>query len=240
MGMIMTIKEKRKKIETLVYKTFEILDKTGENTDRYKAFFSSLSDKEFEKWANDFLKDPEENFFLEVLPYKNEPGLRDIYKALEYLKIPTREKVTFKHLNGVSTSSPVPVGYVICKRHQQILSKKNTLVDNINIRNLKTGQVTSESKGARESDMEVYSLKAYGADNILKEILGARSDNMRAKSEMYEKINVEGYVSLKDLSNNAEDKVTLNTIDVMYLGAGIKTNLISNSLILPSTAARKL
>ena len=148
--------------------------------------------------------------------------------------------MTFNHLNGITTSAEVPVGYVICKRHQQIVSKKNSLVDNINVRNAKTGQVTANSKAARESDMEVYSLKAYGADNILKEILGARSDNMRAKNEMYEKINNEGYVSLEDLSNNPEDKVTLNTINVMYLGAGIRTNLISKSLILPSTAARKL
>jgi len=236
----MTVKEKRNKIQNMIYKTFEILDKTGENTERYKTFFSKMSDKDFEKWITGFLKDPDENFFLEVLPYKNEPNLREIYKALKFLNIPTREVVTFHHLNDISTSKPIPVGYVLCKRHQQILSKKNSIVDNIKIRNSKTGQVTAGSKAARESDLEVYSLKAYGADNILKEILGPRADNMRAKNEMYEKINTEGYVSLEDLSNKAEDKVTLNTINVMYLGAGIRTNLITPSLILPYTAQKKL
>ena len=41
----MTIKEKRKKIEEMVYKTFEILDKTGENTERYKTFFRAYQIK---------------------------------------------------------------------------------------------------------------------------------------------------------------------------------------------------
>jgi hypothetical protein len=234
-----SVKEKRKKITELVYKVMDKLDKTKENSDRYRKFFDSLSDAEFSKWAEAFFKNPDENFFLEVLPYKNEPKLKDILDALKILNIPSREYVTCHHLGGITTKQPVPVGYVLCKRHQQILSKKNSLVDDIHIRNAKTGQVTGDSKAARESDMEVYSLKAYGADNVLKEILGPRADNMKAKSQMYEKINEEGFVSLEELSNNPEDKVTLNTINVMYLAAGIKTNLIRDDILLPATLEKR-
>ena len=226
-----TLKEKRKSIQELIYKVFNTLDKTGENTEKYKKFFEKMSDEQFSKWAD--------NFFLEVLPYKNEPKLSDIYQTLKILDIPTREYVTLPFQNGVTTSKPVPVGYVLCKRHQQILSKKNNIADDISIRNPKTGQVTGESKGARESDMEVYSLKAFGANQVIREILGARADNMKAKNQMYEKINTEGVVSLEDLSNNKEDKVTLNTINTMYLGAGIRTNLIRDDLLLPATLDKR-
>jgi len=235
----MTVKEKRKEITSLIYKVFDALDKTHENTDRYKAFFEKMTDAEFSKWADSFFKNPDENFFLEVLPYKNEPNLRDILKALGILHIPAREYVTFRHLNGVCTRQPVPVGYVLLKRHQQILSKKNSIVSDISVRNPKTGQVTGDSKAARESDMEVYSLKAYGADAVLKELLGPRADNMKAKTQMYEEINSQGFVSLENLPDNPEDKVTLNTINVMYLGAGIRTNLVRDDLILPITLERR-
>jgi len=103
-------KKKRKEIETLIYSIFDKLDKTNENTDRYKTFFKNLNDKQFTSWATKFLKDPEENFYLEVLPYKNEPHLKDIKKAADILKIPLEETVTFPHLGGIQTPKPVPVG----------------------------------------------------------------------------------------------------------------------------------
>jgi hypothetical protein len=56
---------------------------------------------------------------------------------------------------------------------------------------------------------------------------------------MYEKINEEGFVSLEELSNNPEDKVTLNTINVMYLAAGIRTNLIRDDILLPATLEKR-
>ena len=109
-------KKKRKEIETLIFLVFDKLDKTNLNTKKYKDFFKGLNDKRFTSWATKFFKDPEENFFLEVLPYKNEPHLKDIKKAANVLKIPLEEVVTFPHLGGVQTPQKVPVGWVFVKR----------------------------------------------------------------------------------------------------------------------------
>jgi len=109
-------KKKRKEIEALVFKVFDILDKTKSNTERYKKYFKGLNDKRFTSWATKFLKDPEEHFFLEVLPYKNEPHLKDIKRAANVLKIPLEEIVTYPHLGGIQTPQPVPVGWVFVKR----------------------------------------------------------------------------------------------------------------------------
>ena len=53
---------KRKKIENLVYKTFNALDPTGRNTDYYKQLFSSMNDKDFDKFI-DSLHD-ENNYLI--------------------------------------------------------------------------------------------------------------------------------------------------------------------------------
>jgi hypothetical protein len=132
-------KSKRKKIEEKVLKVFSILDKTNLNEEKYKNFFKSLSDKKFQDWANSFFADPDANFFLEAVPYKNEPSLDEIKEAAKLLNLPLEERVTFPHEDGIKTDKPVPVGYIIVKRHQQIVSKKNSLSHGIKTRNQKTG-----------------------------------------------------------------------------------------------------
>ena len=227
---------KRKKAQELVFAVFNKLDKTGRNAERYREFFSKMSDVQFEKWAKNFMEDPEENFFLECTPYETEPSLKDIEAASKVLDIPLAETVTFRHLDGTTTQSKVPVGYLYIKRHQQIVSKKNGLSNGIRERNQKTGQVTGGSKAARITDMDNYSLQTYGADEALKELLGARADDPVAKIEMYRKINEEGFVSLQEIEGDPRKKVTLNTINTILLGAGITTDLVTDGLLLPITA----
>lgn len=132
-------KKKRKEIEDKVLKTFSILDKTGENLKRYQEFFKGMDDKQFSSWINKFLKDDDFNFVLEVVPFKNEPNLKAIQKAANFLKVPLEEVVTFNHLGGVQTKEKVPVGYILIKRHQQTIIKKNSLAHNIKSRNFKSG-----------------------------------------------------------------------------------------------------
>jgi len=104
-------KAKRKKMEDMILKTFSLLDTSGANTDKHKKFFKSLDDKAFTKWADNFFKDKEQNFFLEVMPYENEPHMDDIKKAAKFLDVPLDETVKLNYLDGeVYTKDPVPVG----------------------------------------------------------------------------------------------------------------------------------
>lgn len=225
---------KRKEIESAVLSVFSTLDKTGLNTRKYVAFFKSMNDAQFKKWIEEFLKNDEENFFLEIIPHKNEPSLTDIEKAAKLLNVPLTERVIFPHLGKIKTKTAVPVGWLMIKRHQQIVSKKNSIANTIKERNQRTGQVTGGSKAARESDMENYALQTIGAKAALKEFMGARSDDLAAKQQMYSKISTEGFVQEKELKGDPNGKVALNTINVLMLAAGLRTNLISNSLVLRS------
>lgn len=134
---------KRKQIEEKVYKVFDILDKTGANTQKYKNLFKSMSDEKFDKYIKDLILDDKKNFYLEVLPNKNCPRIKDCKEALDYLKVPTEEYLYYRHdgheENPIRTRYKVPILYINLRRLQQMLSKKNTYSLDINKRNMKTG-----------------------------------------------------------------------------------------------------
>jgi hypothetical protein len=185
--------KERKEIEDLVYGFFRIIDPSGHNEKKYKEYFGGLDDKEFTKWADDFFKDEEAHFFLEALPYHNEPTLPIIKKAAQFLDIPLDEYICFPHLGGVITAEQVPCGVLFLKRHQQLLSKKNNIAANINDRSFRTGQVVDDSKAARISDMDNYALQVTNSNAILHELLSMRADDLDGKSQLYEKISSEGF-----------------------------------------------
>lgn len=134
---------KRKQIEEKVYKVFDLLDKTGGNTQKYKTFFKSMSDDQFDKYIKNFIHDDTQNFYLEILPNKSCPRIKDCVNALNYLNVPTEEYVYYKQdgheKDPIRSRYKVPILYVNLKRVQQMLSKKNTYSLDISKRNMKTG-----------------------------------------------------------------------------------------------------
>jgi len=55
------------------------------------------------------------------------------------------------------------------------------------------------------------------------------------KNQMYASIAQKGYVSLDELPNDVANKTTLNTIDVHLIGLGIKSDLITQGLLVRKT-----
>lgn len=223
----------------LVLDTISHLDPTGKNTERYKKFFASKTEKELLAWFQEFMKNPDDNFYIEVLPYYNEPSFKEIKSAASFLGIPLKEYVSFPDNDDMTTAYPVPVGYLLIKRQQQIVAKKNSMASSIKQRNPKTGQVVGASKAARESDMDNYSLQTVSATAAMKELLGARADDMTAKNQLYQALAREGFATQSEIESDPTNKVALKTVDMLYLCCGIKTNLISNSLVLPVVAERR-
>jgi len=235
----MTVKEKRAKIEEMVLGTMSRMDKTGINTDKYKKFFKSMNDEEFSKWVNKFLKNDNMNYYMEFLPHKNEPKLQDLYDAGKYINVPLDEYIYYRQDgnkdNPIRSPYKVPVGYLMIRRLQQMLFKKNSYNLNIDGRNPKTNQLNSSSKVARITDQENFALSIYGADASLQEFFGPRADDGVAKLEMYKEIAQQGYTQLQNYTNDVKNKQTLNTIDVFFMGAGIMTDLVTDDLELIRT-----
>ena len=232
----------RNRIEKRILDTFSILDKTGDNTAKYKQILKNMSDKELE----DFLNNDDENFYLEIEAYKREPKMSDIEETADFLGVPLYEYVALPFLegedpeDGISTTPvPVAVGYLHMKRVQQMLNKKNSMSIHVNKRQGKTGQVIGSDKNSRVSDVENINLIVAGLTETMKEFNGPRADNLKAKAEMANAISTNGFVSQKDYSNNKKDKVALNTLDVFFTAAMIKTDLITDGLLLPRTLEQK-
>lgn len=228
----------RKEIEQLIYDTFDAMDPSGMNTERYRNEFSNMDDKQFEKFMKAFLKNPDENFILEISEFENDLNMENIEKAADVLGIPIYEYVYMPHLTMdkqhiVVSKEKCLVGYINVKRTQQLLHKKNGIsVSNEKVSAL-TGQVTNKDKNSRDSDIEATLLVSLDANAILQELHGPRADDPVMKREMMNSISNKGYVALEDLPNSPTNKVTLNTVNAYLIGSQLHSDLVSSSYILP-------
>lgn len=233
-------KKTRNKMEKLIYDTFDALDPSDTNTDRYKEMFKGMTDLEFDKFFKYLFENENEYLILDIVDYEHSLTIENIEAAAKVIDVPLFEYVIQPHKspdpnNPISTKYPVPVGYVHEKRVQQMVRKKNSTSTDLGERNALTGQVTGHDKNSRESDVENYALVTLGATENLRELLGPRSDDLVMKDEMYSAITNKGYVSINDLTDDVVNKTALNTVDVYFLSMGIKTDLITNDLIIKKT-----
>lgn len=233
-------KPKRQKMEKLIQDTFMALDPSGITADKYKQKFKSMNDNQFDTFFKNLFANENEYLVLDVVEYERDLRIENVEDGAKVLGIPLFEKVAMPFVNGdkenpITCKYEVPVGYLHIKRMQQMLQKKNTTSTEIASRSAMTGQVVGKDKNARDSDMENFALATLGAEKVLKEFMGPRADDMVAKTEMYSEIASNGYVSLDSLTDNLENKTTLNTIDVFLIGMGIKSDLVTKGLQVTGT-----
>lgn len=234
-----TLKQKRKYVMDYVCGMYDRLDPSGTNSKIFREKWGPLSDTEFSKKFEEFLRDDtRKGFYLEVVEFERDLTLENIMNCAKAMNIPLWERVALPHINGsledaVVTPEPVPVGFIHAKRMPQMLLEKNAGSISINKRNALSGQVTGDDKNGVTSNVETYSMVASGATTALKELLGPRADNMAAKNQMYNAINRDGYVSLDELPNDPEDKVAINSLDAYFTMQGFRTNLVKKDGSIP-------
>lgn len=233
-------KSTRKQMEETALKVFDAIDPTGINTEYYKNMFGAMDDKQFEHFALNMFNDHRQFLTLEIASYRNEPTLQSIEKAAKVLGVPLYERMAYPYQSEdpdkpFVTIEPVPVGFIHIKRLQQMKRKKNSTSTTIEKRDSKTGQVTGKDKNSRSSDMENYAMSTYGATEAMKEFLGPRADDFKAKSEFYSDIYKNGYADLNNLTNDPRNKKTLNTLNVYFMCMGLLSDLISPGYVLQST-----
>lgn len=241
----MISEEKRKEMEKLIYDFFNAMDKSGTNTKKYKEMFEGMSDAEFDKFFKEFFKDEDAYLTLDIVDYEHTINMDDLERGSKVLDVPLYERVSLPHISMdkgkvISTPYEVPVGYVHIKRTQQTVAKKNGISTNIDARSALTAQVTGADKNGRESDLENSMLTISGFNEVLRELNGPRSDDMVMKNEMYRDIALNGYTRLDSLTDNVENKTTLNTVNVFLLGMGINSDLVTPGLMLKNTIKEEL
>ena len=135
----MNIKQARKKVEAKIYKVFDIIDKTGENTEYYKKKFAKMNDKEFVEF---FKQDFPLKFQTKV--FDIDPNVSQIIDALNFLGVPVTEPINmpflYKNKEGVPVKShEVLVVYLPLKRLKQMVQKKSGFSTDIAKRDYRTG-----------------------------------------------------------------------------------------------------
>ena len=228
----------RVEMEKFIYDVFDRLDPTKTNTNFYKAFFSKMTDKEFDSFFDTFFKD--ENAFLtwNIESFKNDVTIDNIENAAKFMKVPLFEHVIYYGENDskpLVTPYPVPVGYFHEKRVQQTAIKKNSTSIDISMRDAKTNQVINDDKNSRQSIDENYAMLTYGAEKGIKEFMSFRADDSVMKEEAYSQIRENGYVNMDDLPDNVENKAALNMVDVYLICQGIKSDLVTPGYALKKT-----
>lgn len=231
----------RKAIEKLVYDTYDALDPSGTNTAKYRSLFGSMNDAQFEKFMKEFLADDTEYFMLDIVEFEHDLRFKYCEDAARVLGIPLMEYVYMPHLtmdkkHVIVSKEKCLVGYINVKRTQQLLSKKNGLSTSNDRISAVTGQVVDDDKNARSSDIEASMLVSLGADKILQEFHGPRADDHVMKRQMNQSISTKGYVMLDELDNVSTNKVTLNTVNAYLLAMGLKSDIVSDTYVLPKTS----
>jgi hypothetical protein len=229
--------DKRKKIESLIDHTLQLLDPTGINAKKYRNMFQTMNDQRFKQWIESFLADPKSNIRVDIEEFgdgSRNLKFENIEKAADYIGIKLFENVYLPHVSSnpnrpIRTKQPVLVGWLNIKRTQQLATKKTGLALSDDDRDEMTGAAKGDSKGGTTTGIENEVLAGVGGDDILSEIIGARGDNVTEYDNMLKSIAESGSVKLADIKTNAYDKPTLLAADMYFMAMGIKTDLISES-----------
>lgn len=230
---------KRKKAEELIYKTMDILDKTGTNTAYYKEKFSKMNDTEFQKWAANPLP-----IRFHTKPFVVEPTMSEIEDTLNQLGTPLLEKVALPYLYVNKDGEPVwskeaMVVYIHIKKMKQFITKKNSTPLSIENRDMKTGLLVSHDKGGKTSDREMEALTVMGMEETMKELSTYRADYMDAKSVAYQTIATTGKLSQNDIDLHNRDSLSKNLLNAFLIGSLLNSNIVNVDYMLPSTIENK-
>lgn len=231
--------EKRKKAEELIYATFDAADITHTNSDYYKKIFAQMSDDEFYKFFKRRLP-----LRFHIAAFKVEPKMPEIIKAFKVLKKPLLERVKLPYVYKDKDGNPVEtqeclVIYIHIKRMKQMITKKNHIALNADKRDMKTGLLTGEDKGGKETDREFESLATMGLYYTMDEYARYKADAMNASAQMSKEILNKGFVSDNDIVVSKTDSLGKNMFNAYLLGSHIYSNLIDTNYMTPLTAKNK-
>ena len=232
--------DKRKKAEELIYKVFDAADTTGTNSDYYKKLFASMSDEDFVKFCKRRLP-----FRFHVQAFKVEPKMNEIIDSFKALNVPLLEKVKLPYVyinpeNGepVETQECL-VLYIHLKRMKQMLTKKNHSSINTEKRDMRTGLLSGDDKGGKETDREFESLATMGLEYTMDEFARPKADAIEAAAEMSAAILAKGSVSDSDITVSRTDSLGKRLFSTYLIGAHIYSNLINADYMTPLTAKNK-
>lgn len=221
MDYSVTDEELQKSIENTL-DIFEMLD--PDNYLRVKDDMESMTREEL----INFLINPIQVYFDPGNEIK--PSILD--KVISKEKIVITEPVEMKHISmnkdgkGVITRKSLTILPLYARANQQIAMKEGKAASENITRNI-AGQVTGKAaKSGQFSDAELTVTIGHDVNNIMRELMGPASHDLVSKKEMKQSIIKTGEVSLKNLTDNAENKKSLRYFAEILKSMDIDTDLV--------------
>lgn len=218
----------RQDAEKLILEWMDDIDLSGKNTERWKAKFKAMSDKDFEKFVNDLKNEKD---YVSVIF----PNYSDVKVSTEN-NFKVAKKRGVKLFQRIWMTDPVtktrylshdeyPVFHLPIRRQIQMVRNKFSYAKHNNKVDVLTGQPTGESAAGSISYPEMLVLHARGLDNVIKELAWARGGNDKAFRAMNVIAKETGGVSLAQLERYSEGVKSTEVLNVFLKAAHINNNI---------------
>ena len=236
----------RAKAESQICELMDDLERTenGFNATNYKTYLDSLSDAEFKKFMERLSNEEWFNlmFQINISDKKKTPDLQHIRNVAKKYNIPLEEYVVYPFKNPYDLDNPpisatkIPVVYTQIRGLSQILIKKMAYASDRDSTNILTGQVTGSSKATTFTNQQTMALVTSNQQEVVKEMLGPRSDDEESKAKMLRQIEETGDFDINNIPIRKQDKQSLETTRIFLVAAGLKISWGKENLsyILPS------
>ena len=122
---------------------------------------------------------------------------------------------------------------------KQMVSEHSKNSMKIEKRDLKTGLLTGDDKGAKETDREFESLVAYDLDYTIDEFSRFRADAVDAAHKANTVILNKGSLSEKDFNVATDDSIGKKLINTYLMAANIHSNILDTNYMTPYTAKNR-
>jgi hypothetical protein len=220
----------RKAYEQLVLQTIDKLTEHKENVQFYKDKFASLkTDAEFEQFVND-IRDGKFGLSLIEPNFSKKPpkSTKEVIEVAESLGAKIMQKLYIEGKKGMptyQTEVEYPVFPFAIRRASQLLTKKISVPPHTRVRDLLTGQVTGESKGATVSGPENQLLGGMGAMNSAIEMDKFRGGDLRGEAALVAMLSKYGRASQSVLEQFASGVQVTAAVKTFLTAAMHRTNL---------------
>jgi len=177
----------RKDAEEIILKGVYDCTFSDINVNFYKEKFAAMNDEQFSQFIDDLQN--EKVFLSVVIPnfIKKKPTLEQVMQVGKNYGHEYFEQLYVEGSGDLPTYL-TPEKFMILRvpfrRASQLLSKKISVPPHTKVRDIVTGQVTGESKGATVSGPEVQILAAMGAHASATEMMKYRGGDIRGGSAL--------------------------------------------------------
>ena len=220
----------RKEAEQIIIDMVEAILPGGGNREVYQAFFSKMSDEEFDKWMEDINNGVERPFIYVPNASKHKLSSERNFAIAKKIGHNFFEKVWVDEKDPERPKYLTNVPYIILelplRRQSQLLVKKISVPENNRSIDQISGQAAGDSRSARISYPELQMLMGMNLPNSLVELVKYRGGDKGGFNAMNRTISTDGTVSLKSINHLSTGVESTKTLSAYLTSMHLRNTLL--------------